>query len=172
MAKKKKCPICGLELINPNSKSHINSKKHQAALEKQKVQRSLPMSSVESPASSSQSIPSSQFDNLYEKFAYLESKVEILERKINNLISPFRTIKIKEFKSQLINEYEHLNPLDDISGVDFEILRRRVCRELKISHDYFDDLIYDLQTRGHIFTIQVGRDKKYIQIKTKQWGKL
>ncbi|MFX0142336.1 MAG: hypothetical protein ACFFDN_52335, partial [Candidatus Hodarchaeota archaeon] len=115
------------------------------------------------PIPKSITIPKS--DNLVIRISNLENRINTIEKKIDNLISPYKKIKLKHFKSQLIEEYEHLNPLNDISGVEFEILRRRVCRELQIPFDYFDDLIYDLQKNEKIISIQSGREKKYIQIK-------
>ncbi len=99
------------------------------------------------------------------KIQDLEERVKTLELNFNNLISPYKKINTKKFKSKLYHEYNYINPIGDISGIDYEILRRRVCRDLQISYDYFDDIIYDLQKTEHRITIQSGRKKKYIHIK-------
>ncbi|NVM30046.1 MAG: hypothetical protein HWN65_14480 [Candidatus Helarchaeota archaeon] len=95
----------------------------------------------------------------------LEKKVEEIEKKVTSVISPYKKVRITDFKNQLFKEYDHLNPSNDISGVDYEIIRRRICRDLQISLDYFDDLIYDLRMNENFIGIQRGRDKKYLQIK-------
>ena len=104
-------------------------------------------------------------DKINFKIQNLEERVKTLELNFNNLISPYKKINTKKFKSKLYHEYNYINPIGDISGIDYEILRRRVCRDLQISYDYFDDMIYDLQKIGERITIQSGREKKYIHIK-------
>ncbi len=108
---------------------------------------------------------SSVKNDLNSRVLNLEEKLNVIEQKFDNLISPHKKINLKKFKSQLSNVYEFLNSLHDISGVNYETLRRRICRELEISLDYFDDLIYDLQRSEKRITIQSGRNKKYIYIK-------
>ncbi|MFW9873135.1 MAG: hypothetical protein ACFFG0_08550 [Candidatus Thorarchaeota archaeon] len=154
MAKKKvKCPVCGHMLGNPNDPRHVKSPKHQEAL---KVQQHTKGTITSYAGDSSPEI---------NKLSVLESRITSLEEKFDKLVSPYKKIKIEDFKSQLFIEYTYLNPSRDISGVDFEILKRRTCRKLEISYDYFEDLIYDIQRRERIITIQAGRGKKYIQIK-------
>lgn len=166
MAKKKiKCPVCGHMIINPNDPRHIKSNKHQDALKQQgNVQRTLVP--LKEPI---KLIPKNGYllknELITTKLSALEFRIISLEEKLDKLVSPYKKIKLEDFKKQLFNEYNHLNPSRDISGVDFEILKRRICRKLEISHDYFEDLIYDLQKNKRIITIQAGRGKKYIQIK-------
>lgn len=166
MAKKKiKCPICGHMLINPNDPRHTKSQKHQEALKQQKNLQRI----IISPKRSTESTIKREYIQKNElvttKLTTLESRIISLENKFDKLISPYKKIKLKDFKRQLFKEYNYLNPSGDIDGVDFEILKRRTCRELEISDGYFEDLIYDLQKEERIFTIQTGRGKKYIQIK-------
>lgn len=166
MAKKKvKCPICGHLLGNPNDPRHVRSPKHQEALKQQKSKQKLliPSQEFETPTIKSEQLL--QYGTANNKIIILESRIKDLEYKFNELISPYKKIKLKDFKRQLFKEYVHLNPSNDISGVDFEVLKRRICRELEISKGYFEDLIYDLQRNERIITIQAGRGKKYIQIK-------
>ena len=163
-----KCSICGVELANPNSKTHINSQKHQNALKKQGGQRVLSGSTPKPSQLPVQSTPASvvdKVDNINARFMNLEKKVETIERRMDSLIPLQKKISIQDFKHQLVKEYDHLNPSSDISGVEFEVLKRRVCRELQISAEYYDDLIYDLQKEERIITVQSGREKKYIQVK-------
>ena len=166
MAKKKvKCSVCGHMLVNPNDPRHIKSPKHQEALKQQRnVQTTLilPKESIE-PTVKGDYLPKNEL--ITTRLSALESRITSLEEKFDKLVSPYKKIKLEDFKKRLFNEYDHLNPLRDISGVNFEILKRRICRKLEISHDYFEDLIYDLQKNERIITIQAGRGKKYIQIK-------
>ena len=166
MAKKKiKCPFCEHMLIDPNDPRHIKSQKHQDALKQQgSLQKTLisPKESI-TPTIKSDYLPKNEL--ITAKLSALESRITFLEEKFDKLVSPYKKIKLEDFKKQLFNEYNHLNPSRDISGVDFEILKRRICRELEISKGYFEDLIYDLQRNERIITIQAGRGKKYIQIK-------
>ncbi len=129
-------------------------------------QKSILNNSLSDISDISSSFPvSSEYSS--NKLTSLEERIEFLEIKFKKLISPYKKIKIKDFLSQLNNEYDHLNPLNDISGVDFDILKRRTCRKLEISNDYFEDLIYDLQKSKGNIVIQMGRGKKYVQIKKK-----
>jgi len=163
MAKKKvKCPTCGHILINPNDPRHVKSPKHQEALKQRgNVQKTflLPKESIQ-PIVKSGYFPKNELTTT--TLSTLEFRVRSLEDK---LVSPYKKIKLEDFKKQLFNEYNHLNPSRDISGVIFEVLKRRICRKLEISFDYFEDLIYDLQKKERIIAIQAGRGKKYIHIK-------
>lgn len=166
MAKKKiKCPICGHMLINPNDPRHIRSPRHQEELKQQKNLQKIIMLPKKSAESTIKSEYTQKNELITTKLTILESRIIFLENKFDKLISPYKKIKLKDFKRQLFKEYNYLNPSGDIDGIDFEILKRRTCRELEISHGYFEDLIYDLQKEERIFTIQTGRGKKYIQIK-------
>lgn len=174
MAKKKiKCPVCEHMLIDPNDPRHIKSQKHQDALKKQgKLQKTL-ISPKESiiPTIKSDYLPKNEL--ITTKLSALESRIIFLEEKFDKLVSPYKKIKLDDFKKQLFKEYSHLNPSKDkmsiFFGVNFDILKRRICRELEISYDYFEDLFYDLQKKEHIITIQAGRGKKYIQIKSNSY---
>ncbi len=154
-----KCSICGAELANPNSKKHIESQRHLNALNRQGSQKILP-GAVTRPPSGGVNV-----DGLNTKIASLEKRVESIERRLDSLIPLQKKIPIQDFKNRLVTEYDHVNPSHDISGVEYEILQRRVCRELQISPEYYDDLIYDLQKGDRIITIQSGREKKYIQVR-------
>ena len=120
--------------------------------------------SIEKKPQSKNVITSNQ-GNLALRIENLEIKINNLENKFNNLISPYKKIKLGEFKKRLYREYRFLNPNGDISGVDYETLKRRVTRILEISLEYFDDLISDLKNKEHLINLQVGREKKYIHIK-------
>jgi hypothetical protein len=116
MSKKKekiKCPICGVLVVNPNDKRHINNPRHQEALKNRKNKQTSLVPAIESFNSS---LSSSKFENSYNMLISLEKRIENLEQKFNNLISPYKRIEIKEFRNQLFKEYNHLNPLNDFSG--------------------------------------------------------
>lgn len=122
------------------------------------------LASIEKKSQSKNTITSNQ-GNLALRIENLEIKIDNLEKKFNNLISPYKKIKLGEFKTRLYREYRFLNPNGDISGVDYETLKRRVTRILEISLEYFDDFISDLKNKEHLINLQVGREKKYIHIK-------
>jgi len=120
------------------------------------------------PSISIQKKPAPTIDsNLAKRLSDLENRISVLEKSFKDFMSPIRKIKLKSFKDELYKQYRQLNPHNDISGIDLAILKRRTCRELQISHDYFEDLIYDLKANEGNITIQMGRDKRYIQIKNR-----
>ena len=162
---KKRCQICNHLLGNPNDPRHLKSQKHIDALNKKGKSQTYIVKTNKSTSPTIENLQHPRTDNLFSHITSLESRLRTLEQKFDNLIASNKKIRMKDFKDQLIKEYSHLNPFKDISGVDFEVLRRRICRELKISNDYFDDLIYDLKKDEHIITVQSGRGKKHIQIK-------
>ncbi len=163
-----KCPVCGKEVANPNSKTHVKSQKHQDALQQQGSQTVLigPELKPTRPGKQGGVISGeANVSNLIAKYEDLKKRVENIEKRLEDFIPSREKIPIQDFKRQLFREYDHLNPSNDISGVEFESLQSRVCRELQISPKYYEELIYDLQREGGIITVQSGREKKYIQVK-------
>jgi hypothetical protein len=80
--KKKKCEICGAELLNPNSKSHINSKKHQKALKAKGHVESVSTVGLTS-------VPS----DLESRVASLESSMSSLNSRVSFLIDEFTSLQ-------------------------------------------------------------------------------
>lgn len=103
-----KCQICGAELKNPNSKRHINSKKHQKALKAKGHPESV--SAVRSTTVSS---------DLGSRVTSLESSMSSLTSKINFLIEEFTSLQKRmgqisvSPKSSEISQDLILNKIDE-----------------------------------------------------------
>ena len=103
--------------------------------------------------------------NIDVKLLELEDRINKLEKQFQVSIPAYEEVSLKRFKEKLYNIYQYLNPSNDISGIDHDNLKRRVCRDLNISFGYFEDLVYDLQRKEQRINFQYGREKKYIHIK-------
>ena len=103
--------------------------------------------------------------NIDVKLLELEDRINKLEKQFQVSIPVYEEVSFKRFKEKLYNIYQYLNPSNDLSGIDYDNLKRRVCRDLNISFGYFEDLVYDLQRKEQRINFQHGRGKKYIHIK-------
>jgi len=166
-----KCPICGQDnLKNINDKRHIKGRRHQNALKSQKKldkpkgQKLLtPRPQMEQTSVKTIVIPSA----ISHKFNEIESRINKIESQLRNIISPVKKIDLENFLVNLIKEYRWLNPNNDIHGVELDLLKRRVSRNLEISELYFEDLLYDILKTEENVSLMKERNQTRVIVKQK-----
>jgi len=111
--KLKTCPVCGKKLKNPNSKSHIDSKYHQAALKRKKgLKTSVEQKTVSEMVSSDTGLLSSELSQL-------RLEVNEIKKQLTNFINTFNQSinyynkKIEAFDKTIIGIVSRVNRIEE-----------------------------------------------------------
>lgn len=158
-----KCLICGKELQNPNSRSHINSKYHQDRMNRNNIKSLKSQISVKK---GSKIVDLSDLNNLKVKVNDLEKRINFIENQLNrvlsnqnHLMSNYHT-QNKDFKT--IDEKKIIKVIKRKSNSQY-IKGNLILAELKqefsslysISDKQFEEIILRLY-RKQIIDLQPG----------------